>query len=53
MIRDDFEYRDIMKRIDELFDRELSPEEAAELNRLVDMVEVYEQAMLGEWEDPT
>ena len=53
MIRDDFEYRDIIKRIDQLFDEDLSPEQAAELNRLVDMVEVYEQDMLGSWGDPT
>ncbi|MGL6052613.1 MAG: hypothetical protein ACRC16_21975 [Aeromonas salmonicida] len=53
MIQDETHYRAVMARIDELFDEDLTPEQAAELNRLVGQVEEYEQDVLGDWEDPT
>lgn len=53
MIRNETHYRAVMARIDELFDEDLAPDQAAELNRLLGLVEVYEEDMLGSWEDPT
>lgn len=52
-IHSDQEYRDVMKRLDELFNRELTPDETLEFSRLLRLVEEYEQDMLTSWDDPT